>query len=1000
MKNLAKIIELLFKRISPEEVINGNLHGLSIDEKSFTQLSDAYVGEYSKTELRNLWYYYRDTMNLEKSSRGITENTSAEISAFDGLFYYVKRVLTIQNSEVVCQYRYFMDWRMLTFELNEESLIAAYIAQSSTPVRELKNGYAWKTVIGHNNTALNRIFEQGLAENHFHLYGSAPIFHISWISLMNNIKSSSSANILNMIDANRLSPVINYNASLEDRPLAHKIYQAALIRLYLFANEMNIRLQIGTYYVEANALLKKCGFRKKWSSIFVDVTDLMDRPREYNIFAPIKRRINTIRNNNEDTKLSCDEEEILESMFDGVTICMELLPLFSTGKVSLAEYVDSMAFAASTVRLELFEPFIDRCLYDSILKNETLKTVKLMLRDHQMLTEHLSDLQNAIELLRFYNERDYFTDKPLDDYALLGCGTSNSVEDVCNYLFTGERWFLYSYLEKIYNRKLSSELTDLFYAYLLIKEGLRSELIQSNGYVGFENFQQYERRKMQLTDDRIYKSVFAKNAVRENLLNKNIKSIEIRVSPCDTAFDNFKLITNLDKIIGDDKSKYFYTLHFIKKPDSVPKHRNDPCNCRHYEFRRSILRKTYALVKLRTMFPSVASRIRGIDAASQEIGCRPEVFGTCFRYLRNHVVSYYSADSSLKNLPQLHTTYHVGEDFLDVADGLRAIDEAIEFLRLNCGDRLGHAIALGIDVQDWYSKKNNKVVLTQQDYLDNIVWIYRKLIDLNVDGTAAFRSWLEKEFDLMFQQIYSKNISSVEVRDIIRNANESQKTVSSYVPLTNSAIQFGLNHYYQAWRLRGDDPELYRQGYFDWNDNGSLFSQARITKRSKMALEMRSVPEAFILNYMYHFNTSIRIDGSRMIEVNISPMYIDGVSKLQKAMQRLISAKGISVETNPSSNYHISTFKDYTHHPIFNFYNKNLTYDPDKLSECPQLSVSINTDDMGVFSTSLENEYSLLAYAKEHEKDCADRQIYSKSMVYSWLNDVRKMGLTQSFGEL
>lgn len=71
-------------------------------------------------------------------------------------------------------------------------------------------------------------------------------------------------------------------------------------------------------------------------------------------------------------------------------------------------------------------------------------------------------------------------------------------------------------------------------------------------------------------------------------------------------------------------------------------------------------------------------RILGIDAASNEVGCRAEVFGSVFRYLKNHIKV---VDDGLtrKKLPQLGATYHVGEEFLDIADGLRAIDEAIHF---------------------------------------------------------------------------------------------------------------------------------------------------------------------------------------------------------------------------------------------------------------------------------------------------------------------------------
>lgn len=46
---------------------------------------------------------------------------------------------------------------------------------------------------------------------------------------------------------------------------------------------------------------------------------------------------------------------------------------------------------------------------------------------------------------------------------------------------------------------------------------------------------------------------------------------------------------------------------------------------------------------------------------------------------------------------RLGRTIHVGEDFLDPVTGLREISEAIEHLGLTRGDRLGHALALGLN---------------------------------------------------------------------------------------------------------------------------------------------------------------------------------------------------------------------------------------------------------------------------------------------------------------
>lgn len=79
----------------------------------------------------------------------------------------------------------------------------------------------------------------------------------------------------------------------------------------------------------------------------------------------------------------------------------------------------------------------------------------------------------------------------------------------------------------------------------------------------------------------------------------------------------------------------------------------------------------------------MAEWIVGMDAANSELYCRPEVFGPIYRYMKQFCNSatdlselgseYYRGQRSL------NFTYHVGEDFWDITDGLRAIDEAILF---------------------------------------------------------------------------------------------------------------------------------------------------------------------------------------------------------------------------------------------------------------------------------------------------------------------------------
>ncbi|MGL5921184.1 MAG: hypothetical protein ACRCZQ_11905, partial [Bacteroidales bacterium] len=84
-------------------------------------------------------------------------------------------------------------------------------------------------------------------------------------------------------------------------------------------------------------------------------------------------------------------------------------------------------------------------------------------------------------------------------------------------------------------------------------------------------------------------------------------------------------------------------------------------------------------------------------------------------------------------------------------------------------------------------------------------------------------------------------------------------------------------------------------------------------------------------------------------------------------------------------------------HPILAFNNHRLHHDPAKMADNPQLSVSLNTDDQGVFSTYLENEYALMAIALEKEKDENGNRKYTSMFIYDYLDHIRRLGHEQRF---
>lgn len=66
MNNLQKILEMLFKRVSPEEVINDRIIYDQFTEKEFIQLSHSYQKKYSDDEVLNMLEYYKSNFERQK----------------------------------------------------------------------------------------------------------------------------------------------------------------------------------------------------------------------------------------------------------------------------------------------------------------------------------------------------------------------------------------------------------------------------------------------------------------------------------------------------------------------------------------------------------------------------------------------------------------------------------------------------------------------------------------------------------------------------------------------------------------------------------------------------------------------------------------------------------------------------------------------------------------------------------------------------------------------
>lgn len=577
-------------------------------------------------------------------------------------------------------------------------------------------------------------------------------------------------------------------------------------------------------------------------------------------------------------------------------------------------------------------------------------------------------LQGIIDSYRqVYGKRYYreHTGYDIVDYAIAS-GVMNEKSNLLVSVLTGERILLYALLKRCYEGSLSLFHEQLLTAYLIIKARFRQEMIQLNEGVGFDNFATYEERKTAfIKDGTVYEKLVAQLAIGDFLKgNPARRYMEARIVPKQKAIEILKQLRQTDDDVHNpqfdnaEKWNYYYIYHFIKAEDQTKSHLKDLVP-RHHVLREKVKRQAKAIYGYRNYnLYEDTHRVVGVDAANSEILARPEVFAQAYRYLRHHRI-----DDNVVNRPNdLRMTYHVGEDFIDVADGLRAYDEVIKFLRFGEGDRLGHALVLGVDVEKYYKRRNYVIAMPVQMILDNTVWLYEESKSLG--DPFLLKPRLEKDYEVLFRSVFGNRM-----------------------PVCN------MHTYYRSWLLRGDNPFCYQ---VPLEKPDSVFcvdewEMQNLVTGDQEIENARNDEVARELYCYYHFDKIVKENGDKVVEQRVGASYVKTLELIRERKLCDAENRHLAIECNPTSNYKIGELEDFSEHPITCFYNEGIGEHKNKHS----LSVSINTDDAGVFATSIEREYAVMAKALE-DKYC-DNGKFTPKQIYDWLDDVRLFGQVQRF---
>ncbi|MEZ3485954.1 MAG: hypothetical protein K1W22_05000 [Lachnospiraceae bacterium] len=680
------------------------------------------------------------------------------------------------------------------------------------------------------------------------------------------------------------------------------------------------------------------------------------------------------------------------------------LQLHYTDRVKRKENQES--FYAECQRAALCRVYLFGILKGRRSLEEQARKLLMAAEKGKPLEEMVAEIQELIILAKHvYGAR--VDGRSILDYAFEKDMTDSNDRECC--ILTGERRFLYECYKASVCETFKDYQKNIFYMYLAIRAHFRGELIQINKQVGFSNFSNYQDRKEYFIEgQKEYEDELIRLALNETMQKQNIVSLEARICPKKSAVDLYKAIKRNQNIVaakgqysgesggmiferkkreegkterkseeeeecglGKEKpeDKVIYVLHFPKIKDKDFTYGT----ARNQNVRDAAMKQARSIAALLEKGTRVGGKIRGIDACSSEICCRPEVFGQVFRYLLDIEFSSFLTvgnGNGNQKKAKLHATYHAGEDFYDIVDGIRAIDETVLFCGLGRGSRIGHGLAMGINPYEYYKYKGYKIVIPKQVLLDDIAWLLSKADETGCTIESRLGTELKGRYYDLYEEIFRENV---------RNKQKAS-----------------VKDYYQSWKLRGDNPYIYclrEEEFMQKMRRRNLRRMDRYEFNDRVPDSLRKV-ECYRNMYLaYHFNKHVRETGEERTEFKVDQRYADIVCQLQDQMIRKLVGNGIGIETNPSSNYLIGTICKYEEHPILRFNSRKLKETQKNMS----LSVSVNTDDQGVFDTLLENEYALMTLSLKKAKDKDGQPMYDIEDIYEWIDYVRKMGIEQVF---
>ncbi|WP_323935692.1 amidohydrolase family protein [Aeromonas caviae] len=486
-----------------------------------------------------------------------------------------------------------------------------------------------------------------------------------------------------------------------------------------------------------------------------------------------------------------------------------------------------------------------------------------------------------------------------------------------------EHWLLCT-LFKRWQEKAEPHYERLLWLYLLIQHQFLNLLVQRDDFFGFDQFQKYTftelRERTELQYLQRFRQVhgcqtYSQVGYLEGRFAPKKSQIEMEVllvrilggyleylsgQKLERPLSLSQILNELDKVKPEHRpAQLALVVHFIKKRDEGKG---------HYPFERlyrDLATQGALLLNLLRRQPKLGKWLRGIDAASNEMHTPPEVFAPLFRVLHHHGIE--------------HMSYHVGEDFPHLLSGIRAIDDALRFLPLRSGDRLGHCTAIGITPNIWQRSMPTQLEVSQETRLLDLVFIWREL-----RNNQAYLKWAYQA---------------------------ASEAITLAMTILNFDIELSIDGLDTLLSMRGlypASPVIFNGDTLPLRATGMWDEELE-----RAVLIEKKQPRMLEFYRLWLMDTKVRQAREKQCTISIDHYPSEILIALQQQVMTKIADRNIAIECPPTSNTRISQYREVTEHHVFRW----MGLPEARLSGDIPMSICLGSDDPGIFAADLKSEF-------------------------------------------